>query len=625
MEPSTAAPRGPSSVTSSRRSRRHHRFGSRSHAGGSSHQQLNEFPVFSATGDVEIVIRAADQERRYLLHRLILAQNSGFFEASTSDEWSSVQAQREITAAVTAATSNRAGGADASAQSPLEVVYELGENNDDNDEEEDGPRTSVESRRSLTVRTGIPPAKTRWRYELDWDNREGDEVPILVQKVQSSALAVGIYNMLTRIPEKPPSNSNSVFGQAAQQSHPPLPTRNKPLAPQQGFFRSMANLSGIQSALHLPLATQSEETTPVDPTIRDYDNLFRIFYNYAPQLNPHNITIAYSQCKSLIALADMYDALTVTGPRVDYHLLRFSSSLYKHIAKFPASYIKLGYQARSRVIFTEALIHIVGDWPVSLPLVGRDHKSPLPDTVLDLIEDKVEDLQDAIRRAESKLFRLTLTTSRGERVSPFNNYLDWLAVSLFRQWLVDNTTPPPPPILKAQPTLPTRTQRDGRSGNPSASTRNVSVVGSSGGGGRHHNTSNSTSSRRSTSNTATGRPSTGNSTTNGDEASPQIPFCIGRTYRLIGSSNSQAYLTHDEIKRFLKLHPTSYSRENLKRFESKMDELKRLAKEIVKPLMRNFLELDLKSTGGEGDASSSRSLVTYLTCTRIEEADLPWY
>ncbi|KAM5448028.1 hypothetical protein MaudCBS49596_005614 [Microsporum audouinii] len=606
MEPSTATSRGPSSVTSSRRSRRHHRFGSRSHAGGSSHPQLNEFPIFSTTGDVEIVIRAADQERRYLLHRLILAQNSGFFEASTSDEWSSVQAQREISAAAPTANISNRPGVDVTSQPGLEVVYELGENHDEEDED-DVPRTSVESRRSCTHRNGVPPIKTKWRYELDWENREGDEVPILVQK--------------------PPCISSSVFGQAAQQTHPPLPSRNKPLPPQQGFFRSMANLTGIQSALHLPLATQPEEAAPVDPTIRDYDNLFRIFYNYAPQLNPHNITIAYSQCKSLIALADMYDALTVTGPRVDYHLLRFSSSLYKHIAKFPASYIRLGYQARSRVIFTEALIHIVGDWPVSLPLVGRDHKSPLPDTVLDLIEDKVEDLQDAIRRAESKLFRLTLTTSRGERVTPFNNYLDWLAVSLFRQWLVDNTTPPPSSILKspAAPASTRSTPRESRSANPSASTRNLSSVGGSSGSGRQHNTSNSASSRRSNTNTTAARPSTGNSTANGTDTKPQVPFCIGRTYRLIGSSNSQAYLTHDEIKRFLKLHPTSYSRENLKRFESKMDELKRLAKEIVKPLMRNFLELDLKNSCGEGDGSSSRPLVTYLTCTRIEEADLPWY
>jgi len=67
---------------------------------------------------------------------------------------------------------------------------------------------------------------------------------------------------------------------------------------------------------------------------------------------------------------------------------------------------------------------------------------------MDLIEDKVEDLEDLKARVDAKLFRLTLTTSRGERVTPSNAYFDWLAVSLFRQWFVESTKPLPAPILK---------------------------------------------------------------------------------------------------------------------------------------------------------------------------------
>src|SRR5438034_973825 len=108
---------------------------------------------------------------------------------------------------------------------------------------------------------------------------------------------------------------------------------------------------------------------------------------------------------------------------------------------------------------------------------------------------------------------------------------------------------------------------------------------------------------------------------------------LGRTYRLIGSSSTQAYLPHDELKRFLKLYPSSsstsdslYSRENLKRFERKMDEIKRLARDIVKPLMRNFLELDLRGIGdGEGGGGDgSHLLLPYLTCTRLQEGEFPW-
>lgn len=335
----------------------------------------------------------------------------------------------------------------------------------------------------------------------------------------------------------------------------------------------MANLAGMQTTMNLPYAA-SIENAAMDPIIRDYENLFRLFYNYPPVVNSVNIATAYSECKSLLALADMYDALPVTGPRVDHHLLGFGSRLFKQIAKYPPSYLKLGYLARSRVIFSEALIHVVGQWPSPLPHLRSASYSCLPKTVFEIIEDKVEDLEDLKARVDSKLFRLTLTTSRGERVSPTNAYLDWLAVSLFRQWLVEMTTPPPAPILKnSSPNGP----NGHRSQDPSSAT--VKPPGSS--------------------------PS--------------------RVYRLIGSHSTQAYLPHDELKRFLKVHPTPssdalYTRDVLKRFERKMDEIKRLARDIVKPLMRNFLELELKQV----DRGATDTGLPYLTCTRVEDEDFPW-
>ena len=128
----------------------------------------------------------------------------------------------------------------------------------------------------------------------------------------------------------------------------------------------MANLAGMQTTINLPHTANTENNT-MDPIIRDYENLFRLFYNYPPIVNSVNIATAYSECKALLALADMYDALPVTGPRVDHHLLGFGSRLFKQIAKYPPSYLKLGYLARSRVIFSEALIHVVGQWPSALP------------------------------------------------------------------------------------------------------------------------------------------------------------------------------------------------------------------------------------------------------------------
>lgn len=51
-----------------------------------------------------------------------------------------------------------------------------------------------------------------------------------------------------------------------------------------------------------------------------------------------------------------------------------------------------------------------------------------------------------------------------------------------------------------------------------------------------------------------------------------------------------------------------------------MDEVKLMAKEIVRPLMRSWLELDL---GREGNSGGGGGL-GYLTCTRVEDGDFPW-
>lgn len=533
------------SVTSRTTRSKHHR--GRSHHGGSSYQPQNEFPFFAQTGDVEIVISAEGQEKRYLLHRLILAQCSGFFEAGTSAEWS--QSSLSIL------------------RTPENALARIGE-----DEEAVTPATPTIDPQS------IPPPelkRKRWRYELDWDNTEKGEEPMLVQKTPSSG-----------------SLFHSDF-----QPMPPPPRSKPPTTHSGGFFRSMANLTiGAQSTIGLHSSSQDQPTT--NPILRDYDNLFRIFYNYAPSLHPTYLPSAYSECKSLLSLADMYDALPVVGPRIDHHLLRFSSRLFKQIAKYPPSYLKLGYLARSRIIFTEALIHVVGRWPADRSQLRGDSLGyEVPESVIELIEDKVDELEETKARIEAKLFRLTLTTSRGERVNPGNDYLGWLAMSLFRQWLAENTTPPVQGILRTPATPP-------------------SVI------------TNGSSQQQPTPSSDYGRRQSHPPPSHNLHPSAMN---TGRIYRAIGSTNPQSYLPHDELKRFLKLHPSVsssssssttgglYTRDNLRRFERKIDEVKNLARDAVKPLTRNFLELDLRAGEGEG-----ASLVQYLTCTRVEEGEVPW-
>ncbi|KLP12255.1 uncharacterized protein Y057_11966 [Fusarium fujikuroi] len=434
LEPPTASSvsrRGPSSVVSRRsqsdsRSKRYNR----SHTGGTSHALHNDFPVFSS-GDVEIIIRARDTppdatpvQNRYLLHRHTLTRSSGFFETSTSSQWSRARA--------------------------LPAGNELSRIGEDG--EPDSVSASEVS--SVSQRGSIHPPRKRWRYELDPKSGPND-MPMLVQRDESSRdTTQSLFGPASAPPAVSARDARSQSRSKHSHSHSRSLSNSSASS---GFFRSVANLS--LSSNHPPPAQELSQSD--EDLLRDYDNLFRIFYNYPPNLDGVNVADAYVQCKSLLNLADQYDALAVVGPRVDHHMLQFQSRLWKQIAKYPISYLRLGYLARSRVIFQEALIHVVGQWPV------------------------------------------------GER-------------------------------------------------------------------------------------------------------------SLRRAYRQLGSNNPASFLGHDDCKRFLKLTPELYSRENLRRFEKRLDELKSMAREIVRPLMGSNLELDMGGTSRTPDS------VSYLTCINVGNRDLPW-
>jgi len=152
------APNQSSSSVVSRHSHSHRRHRSgRSHLGtGSLHSSSNDFPIFTYTGDTEIVIQAGSQEKRYLLHRLILAQCSGFFEASTNEDWS-----RQISSgpSKTDSSLSRVSEEDSLSNGSTVVPSDGG------------------------AQLARPGEQRRWRYELDWDKRAQNEVPSLVQRV----------------------------------------------------------------------------------------------------------------------------------------------------------------------------------------------------------------------------------------------------------------------------------------------------------------------------------------------------------------------------------------------------------------------------------------------------------
>jgi hypothetical protein len=412
--------------------------------------------------------------------------------------------------------------------------------------------------------------RRRWHYTLDWNNAAEDDMPMLVQKEPTAG---------------------SIFGDTDQ----PPPVRSKPPASNESFFRNITHLS----SLHLNDRPRTDAAPePGDEILKDYDNLFRTMYQFAPSLDAVNIASAYTECKALLHLADMYDALEIVGSRVDHHMLRFGARLFKQIAKYPPSYLKLAYLAKSRTIFAEAMIHVVGQWPLAAPQL----RGQVDAHVMELIEDKVDELREMEEKVESRLWRLNITTRAGERVTPGNDFLSWLAVSLFRQWYAENTTPPLSGILKDTTSGASGTRPD------SSHTQQASARAISRSSSHNHAASQRVP----------------------PPQSPSAPVAMGRVYRQLGSSDPSAYLSRDDLKRFLKSPSPQlgggellYNRDNLRRFERRIDDIKALARDAVRPLMRNHLELDLRDLAAPAAGGIGGGL-GYLTCTKIEERDFPW-
>ncbi|KAG6191566.1 hypothetical protein E4U27_004441 [Claviceps purpurea] len=491
-------------------------------ADSSSYVPKDEFPSFAHTGDVEITIRGAITadgvdavSNTYLLHQHTLARCSGFFAASTSPQWSEAQPDP--------ASGN-------------ERACDLGDGGDQDDR---GSRQNTLGSTSL---------KRRWKYELVHGTVWGD-VPMLVQTDPLPAAKGGSAQAGDSQPSSPSlSGPGSTTLSSLKPEGGPPATKNA----SQYVFDADPDMREMLLAAD-------------QVVLRNYDNLFRIIYNCRPMLDNVDTFRACMQCELLLKLADQYDALAVVGPCVEHHMLQFQSRLWKAMAKDVRGYFELGYLTRSKVIFKEALIHVVGRWYLSQKRPDLD----VPDFVLDIAEDKVCKLQEKASRVEYQLFRLSLTTEQGKRVRPAQDYLDWLVVSLFREWLADNTKP------RILPAFTIESESESDNG--------------------HHS----------------------------DDNIQYIPptYSICQVYRDLGSDSPSAFLDHKDCEAFLALSPQLYTPENLDRFQKRMADLKALARDLVRPLLHNSLELDVDSPNVSYENFDKPF---YFTCTTVEDDDIPW-
>ena len=468
---------------------------------------------------MEIVIKLGDpgheHEKKWVLHRSFLSHSSTWFEKDL----------------ISAPLGNE--------------LARIGEDWPSNQYAERGSR----DRFTRNSQTG-----QRWRYELDFEDLGESGILMLAQRPPP--------------PRPTPYNSDA-----------PPPVRNKPTS---SFFRSVGNLSLIPHNNRRPEppphSQSATEAAPLSESnaalIKLYDNLFRSFYSEPISLRASSIGDAYNKCKSLLEFAEGYDACKSVGKGVQNYLILYQADLWEHLVKYPSSYLKLGWKSRSKVLFEEALAHVVGRWPRDEGLLrGSEWKGK--EEVIDLVLDKVEDINFMIFGEDGitdKLTSLMLRNKRGEPVTMRDNPWEKTAENMWHAWFRQALDVPiPPPKLAPRASRPS----SGRTERERERERQLEV-------------------QRQEEKRA---------------AMPTKRQQLHRTLRLIGMF-PERYLLDEKVKQELKDMPGScYSRETYKLLLKRMDDMKLKAKRIVSPLV------------DEQHLKSRDVMVDYLVGARLEEGE----
>ncbi|KAH8595818.1 hypothetical protein B0O99DRAFT_671818 [Bisporella sp. PMI_857] len=167
-----------------------------------------------------------------------------------------------------------------------------------------------------------------------------------------------------------------------------------------------------------------------------YNNLFLMFYNMDPELDMESIDIALRQAQLLTKAAYALDCLgLVLGP-VTEHLYSFGRKMYEAILRDPPVWLSFSMLLGSALIFKEAIIHMVGQYP-NWPWTSVK-ETDLCEEVRELIRKKADHLAYIKRRVDTALSGNTIAID-GQQINTTSlsssNFNTWVVVTYWRDWL----------------------------------------------------------------------------------------------------------------------------------------------------------------------------------------------
>ena len=177
-----------------------------------------------------------------------------------------------------------------------------------------------------------------------------------------------------------------------------------------------------------------------DNTNRAWDWLFGVFYNREPIFDDTSLATVLSCVVSLIECAEAIDSIEHVRDVVDLALMRQDNVLWTSILGNPHVWIELGRRVRSPAIYSEAAIHLVGQWGT----VPEEEKNRISEDIRKILEKKADELSVVKEAIELRIlghypeFMRRAAADKPGRPTYGNDIYMWMAVSFFRQWFAQS-------------------------------------------------------------------------------------------------------------------------------------------------------------------------------------------
>ncbi|KAF2493007.1 hypothetical protein BU16DRAFT_466099 [Lophium mytilinum] len=172
-----------------------------------------------------------------------------------------------------------------------------------------------------------------------------------------------------------------------------------------------------------------------------YTGIIGTFYGQELTLNDFSIQSALEDAVGLIEVAEYLGSVAAVSKNIDLALVKQGQVLFRSIANNPLEWVDLAVRITSEIIFKEAVVHLVGRWnewsSTQKSTLGKDVKR-----VCVKHADRLSRQRRALELQMGVMYPGGITHPPGAAPVKRDTYaadiMMWMALSLFRQWLIQH-------------------------------------------------------------------------------------------------------------------------------------------------------------------------------------------